>query len=569
MGSYLPCARLGGFLLLAFGGLTGCKKKPAAPTPVPVVAVISEASLVDQNNLGVGLMGRFDFEGAAKVFQSLVEGHKDRPGVQMNLAIAILNRQREGDSALAMREIDRVLAVAPDDLRAVYCKGLLELNGGNSAAALEDFRRMKAVDRDDAFAAYYLGQCWSARGNPSAALGEYERAIQLDPLLRSAYYGAFQSLQQLGEAPEAKDRLGEFTKLADNPRAKLAEFKYTRMGIKAMAVVMDAPDQKPAPAPSGPAFAAGAPLRVVNGKGLVWRSASEVGPKPTITVADIDGDGRLDLFITSALKVDGALRNAVLLARPGGFEVALDHPLAAVADVNAAVWGDFDNDGLLDVYLCRHGPNQLWRQTKPGQWRDITASAHASGGNFNTVDGVAVDADHDGDLDLFLVRSDGPSELLNNNLDGTFRPIGAKAGISGDGRPAVGVVAADLNHDGLVDFLVIKRKPPHEVFLNRSLWKFEADGHFKELLNAPISAAVAIDAEANGQASLFAASQGRLARWSPDGDGVWRKLDGRASGSEAQMISGPLAVADIDGSGSWEIVHGMGNTGASGSSGPA
>ena len=39
------------------------------------------------------------------------------------------------------------------------------------------------------------------------------------------------------------------------------------------------------------------------------------------------------------------MRNAVLLRRGAGYDVDLNHPLAAVQGVNAALWGDFDNDG--------------------------------------------------------------------------------------------------------------------------------------------------------------------------------------------------------------------------------
>ena len=52
----------------------------------------------------------------------------------------------------------------------------------------------------------------------------------------------------------------------------------------------------------------------------------------------------------------------------------------------------------------------------------MTDASQTSGGDVDTSTPM-FDADHDGDLDLFLVN-DGPNELLSNNLDGTFRPAG-------------------------------------------------------------------------------------------------------------------------------------------------
>src|SRR5262249_61130482 len=112
----------------------------------------------------------------------------------------------------------------------------------------------------------------------------------------------------------------------------------------------------------------------------------------------------------AALEEGGATRTAALLNRgAAGFALDLAHPLAAVPDVNAALWGDYDNDGLTDVYLCRRGANELWRQTARGVWADVTAAARAAGGGGKTNDGALLDAHHDGDPDGLLVKSGGGS----------------------------------------------------------------------------------------------------------------------------------------------------------------
>ena len=107
----------------------------------------------------------------------------------------------------------------------------------------------------------------------AAALAEFEKAAGLDPTLRSAHYLAFQCLQQLGRPEEARVQLAEFERLKDDPQGRVVEFKYTRMGPKAEAIVTDLPVATPATIPVGALFEEAAPLLLVNGAGLTWRSA--------------------------------------------------------------------------------------------------------------------------------------------------------------------------------------------------------------------------------------------------------------------------------------------------------
>ena len=82
------------------------------------------------------------------------------------------------------------------------------------------------------------------------------------------------------------------------------------------------------------------------------------------------------------------------------------HPLAAVAGVRAALWGDLDNDGRTDAVLVRAGGGSaVWRQSAPNVWRDVTASSRALTPRLDGVDGALVDADHDGDLDIWLTNA--------------------------------------------------------------------------------------------------------------------------------------------------------------------
>src|SRR5438067_386317 len=66
--------------------------------------------IVGLNNRGVGLMGQFNYDGAREIFARLATAHPDRLDLQVNLALATLNRQRDGDAEEARRILERVSA---------------------------------------------------------------------------------------------------------------------------------------------------------------------------------------------------------------------------------------------------------------------------------------------------------------------------------------------------------------------------------------------------------------------------------------------------------------------------
>ncbi|MEO0424289.1 MAG: FG-GAP-like repeat-containing protein, partial [Pseudomonadota bacterium] len=472
---------LGGLLLNACGGGAG---REDARFPDEVVAL---------NNRGVGLMGYFDYPGAREVFERVVAAEPQWIDARVNLAIATLNRQQEGDEALADAILQEVLGQAPEHQRAHFVAGLLRLYEGAQVAALEHFQQVAEADPSDAYAAYYTGQLLSG-DDPEEALRWFERAIETDPYLRSAYYGASIALRRLRRREEAVQMQERYLRLESNPRARLAEFKYTRMGPKANALAVPS---------SAPTTVAAPPT------GAVFADAVSIAPDwqlprtSTLTTADLDGDGEQDLFASAArASADAPAASLVLLAdgQRDGWRAVKDHPLSGVEGVVAAAWADFDNDGDVDAYLCRAGADQLWYQ-EDGAWVAQTVQSLGMALPADDCrDVAAFDADHDGDVDVFVVGEQA-NELINNDGDSSFRALAQSQGLAGTGGGRQ-VLALDVDADRDTDIAVLNAEPPHALYLNDRLWQYHAlpTPAFAEAVAEAMSAG---DADADGQAELY------------------------------------------------------------------
>ncbi len=514
-----------------------------------------DAAGVAANNRGVGLMGQFNYEEAQRVFEELAQKYPRNGDIKVNLAIAVLNRQKEGDEKIAFSIVEEVLRLDPENIRARYCAGLLELHMGRPAEALGYFKAVIAADPRDADVLYFAGKTLMQQSRYEDALHYFKRSISLDNYIRSNYYGMIMALRQLGKTDDAASLIKEFQRLRENPRARLVEFKYTKMGRKAEALAVDLPGALPVKKPSGLLFKAAKPIG--GNTKAAWRTIKDRADlHSSITICDMNGDQQPDVFISRALKTANGFGNAVLKGNNGAYTLDRKHPLAGITGVNAALWGDIDGDGRVDVYLCRRDGNQLWYQPEPGKWKDVTGDGITSGGDSDTVDGALFDADHDGDLDIFLINANDANELLNNNRDGSFRPLAAEYGLTGTGTPSRSIVIADLDADRDADIFVINRQPPHAVYINQRLWKYDKANGFDALISAGVTAAAAADVDADGSMEIYTLNaKGVLTRWQANKNNTWEGTPlSKENGTPPAPGNPRLALADVDGDGVQDVL---------------
>ena len=477
------------------------------------------------NDRGVALMGQYEYATAEETFAEVVDRAPYWLDARVNWAIAILNRQREGDERRALTILGRVLEQDSDHSRAIYTSAILHLYLGETELAETLLRRAVDADPDDAFSAYFLGQTLLQSASHADAASWFLRAVELDPYLRSAYWAGAQALRRADRVEESQALLADYQRFDDNPAAHSAAFSYGRMGPKALVLAAAGAVRPVLERPGGALFAA--PARVGAG---AWSS---------VTAADIDGDGALDLAAS------GPGGNSFFFGmKNGGFTAVADHPLAA-AGPGASLWGDMDDDGDIDMLLCGPSGARLWWQLDDGAWKPSD-----TGHDSPCHAGALFDADHDGDLDIFVTGPAG-SELLNNNRDGSFRPLADEMGIRGGaGRQ---VLAADLDNDRDMDILVLNATPPHDVWQNDRMWRYQPFPDLDDLRRAPLLAVTAADADADGKPEIYGASpDGELLAWRRSGVS-WSRMSLVPAGAPASALE--LAVVDFDGDGLLDLLR--------------
>ncbi|MBI2504554.1 MAG: VCBS repeat-containing protein [Candidatus Latescibacteria bacterium] len=177
-----------------------------------------------------------------------------------------------------------------------------------------------------------------------------------------------------------------------------------------------------------------------------------------VSWADYDNDGDLDLYVVNREQENALYRND-LNAGTSAFVPLATSPVADKGIGQSAAWGDFDNDGDLDLYVGNVGANALYRNEGSDTFVEVGAQAGVrqnNGVGWLTAGVGWADWDGNGYLDLFLAngadRQSQPVVLLANQGDGTFSNATSDAGLSAARGYYTGVGWADYDGNGAPDF---------------------------------------------------------------------------------------------------------------------
>jgi hypothetical protein len=241
---------------------------------------------------------------------------------------------------------------------------------------------------------------------------------------------------------------------------------------------------------------------------------------------DFNADGLLDLMVSSS-----GLRDLLRFFQNNGdgtfTERTAEAGLSGLVGGLNMVHADYNNDGFPDVLVLRgawmgpagHYPNSLLRNNRDGTFTDVTEEAgllsfHPTGtaawGDFN----------NDGWVDLFVGnesrgKENHPCELFQNNGDGTFSEIAGALGLADLGF-VKGVIWGDYNNDGLLDLYVSRLGAPNRLFRNEGKQALKQGEKFPKISWAftDSTSQAGVAAPVNSFATWF---------WDYDNDG-WQDL---------------------------------------------
>ena len=232
-----------------------------------------------------------------------------------------------------------------------------------------------------------------------------------------------------------------------------------------------------------------------------------------VTMADVNADGWLDIYVCNFLLDDWKLRKNKLYINNGDLTFTESAEKYGIADIGYSIssnFFDYDKDGDLDLYVANQPPNSakekaklknkkdyrytdnLYRNNGDGTFTNVTKEAGITNYSFS-LSVTAGDLDQDGWIDLYVASDyEEPDMLYRNNGDGTFSNI-TDVALRHMSNFSMGADIADINNDGWLDIFTADMVAADNVRLKTNMsgmnperfWGLANAGyHFQYMFNA-------------------------------------------------------------------------------------
>ena len=330
-----------------------------------------------------------------------------------------------------------------------------------------------------------------------------------------------------------------------------------------------------------------------NGDGTFTDMAAAAGVgNPTgdgsgVVVADYNNDGCKDLFLANGNEdvlyennCDGTFSDVTVAA---GLDITQQHR------ASSASWGDYDNDGFVDLYISNHtavsgstfpgvnGEDYIFHNNGDGTFTDVSDMLMGVDRQGRSFIGGFTDFDKDGDLDIFKVNdcptsNTDPTEFFRNDggtnglTDWTFTEISSSIGADWC-QQGMGLAMGDYDRDLDTDLFFTDNgntSPTSanvragSVFLRNDGGTYSDQSDFNGTANEQLSwGANFFDYDLDGWLDLYMAAGGMLddqtfmpsILWENDGDGTFSDVSANSGGLDTGERTRTSAFGDYDGDG--------------------
>jgi tetratricopeptide (TPR) repeat protein len=177
------------------------------------------------NNYGIGLLDAQQYGDSVHAFEQVARLRPDYADAYTNIALANFQWEKYDASRV---ELQKALALAPNNPRALYYMALVERNEGNLDGAIEDLKKVAAAFPNSRDAHRELGFSYYQQRKYPAARDEYERVQAIDPDDLAAHYNLSILYRRLGMKAEAAVEAAKFADQKDDPTANTYALEYLR-----------------------------------------------------------------------------------------------------------------------------------------------------------------------------------------------------------------------------------------------------------------------------------------------------------------------------------------------------
>ena len=550
---------------------------------------------ISQKNTGLAYLYRNDFAGAADSFEAVTRLVPDEPLGHANRALALLKLR---NVEAAEEAIDRAMDLTPRDGELLSIRSDISAAQGAREQAVSILAEAVGFNESNVVLRYkYLTESRRLKGPAQLeenTRNELRAMLEYEPDNLAVLVELNESLIRMGQLEEAADGYERMSRLlAPVPedlrtwldrtlvalrRDEGAEAESSA-GILGNLLVVDpsyrkSRDRLGDPSQQSPPlydFRTAPPdLAVVAADTLVDMRFVEAGSDllgdslparevwTDISLADVDGDGRLDFVLA------GAAGLLVARTRENGPEiVSLPWTGELAGSFISLTTGDFDNDGDADLNVAVSRSSRVYHNTgngiyKPAQTFDLENGMVSRGGTYGSPSPVSVslaDFDHDGDLD-FLVSDMGTLRFFRHTQEGLFEEATASTGFGettggGSSAPAGGgietahgqpIAWGDFDLDGAVDVIGLFKGGAHRLYRNarQGRWVDWTD-RFGGLRRGEATVVVTADFNNDGALDVYMAGTGgdgcRLL-WNESG----RRFDGESTPAIVRNTCGSMDV---------------------------